>query len=209
MPGEKKDNRIEEIGDEEEEDDDSGSDSMPDLDEDGAGGEGSSNRPKQNRAEKKARKAVLKLGMKPVGGVTRVTIKRAKNILFVLQKPDVYKSVASDTYVIFGDAKIEDMSSANATALSQALQQMGPGGFDPEILSKMGVETVGKPPSAPIKADATEGEPTGDLDETGLEQKDIELVMSQVQCTRGRAVQALRQHNGDIVEAIMTLSSTS
>lgn len=35
---------------------------------------------------------------------------QAKNILFVIGKPDVYKSPASDTYVIFGEAKIEDIN---------------------------------------------------------------------------------------------------
>ena len=125
----------------------------------GAGADGS----KQSRGEKKARKAMQKLGMKQVPGVTRVTIKKSKNvrrpaatrsalllfgaagwwggaaavrpagrsspvwrlrsspcadhlppsaleqILFVISKPDVYKSPASDTHVIFGEAKIEDL----------------------------------------------------------------------------------------------------
>lgn len=37
-------------------------------------------RGKQSRSEKKSRKAVQKLGMKPVTGVTRVTIKKSKNV---------------------------------------------------------------------------------------------------------------------------------
>lgn len=61
-------------------------------------------RGKQSRSEKKSRKAMTKLGMKPVPGVARVTIKKSKNILFVIAKPDVFKSPASDTYVIFGEA---------------------------------------------------------------------------------------------------------
>merc|ERR1712181_56523 len=36
--------------------------------------------------------------------------KKSKNILFVIQKPDVYKNPASDTYIVFGEAKIEDLS---------------------------------------------------------------------------------------------------
>ena len=51
-----------------------------------------------------------KLGMKPMTGIVRVTIKKSKNILFVISKPDVFKSPASDTYIIFGEAKIEDLS---------------------------------------------------------------------------------------------------
>ncbi len=66
------------------------------------------------------RKAMQKLGMKPVSGIVRVTIKKSKNILFVISKPDVFKSPASDTYIIFGEAKIEDLSAqAQAAAAEQ------------------------------------------------------------------------------------------
>ena len=117
---------------------------------------------KQSRSEKKARKAMLKLGLKShagkyslsltythththtlslslslshsltsIGnffiwydllsqykfvrvlshyspGITRVTIKKSKNILFVINKPDVYKSPASDTFIVFGEAKVRE-----------------------------------------------------------------------------------------------------
>ena len=65
---------------------------------------------KQSRGEKKARKIMSKLGLKQVTGVSRVTIRKSKNILFVINKPDVYKNPASDTYIVFGEAKIEDLS---------------------------------------------------------------------------------------------------
>jgi len=38
--------------------------------------------------------------------VSRVTIRKSKNILFVINKPDVYKNPASDTYIVFGEAKV-------------------------------------------------------------------------------------------------------
>ncbi|KAJ0721035.1 putative nascent polypeptide-associated complex NAC domain, NAC A/B domain superfamily [Helianthus annuus] len=41
-------------------------------------------------------------------------------MLFVISKPDVFKSPASDTYVIFGKAKIEDL---NSQLQSQAAEQ--------------------------------------------------------------------------------------
>ncbi len=45
---------------------------------------------------------------------------QSKNILFVISKPDVFKSPASDTYIIFGEAKIEDLSAqAQAAAAEQ------------------------------------------------------------------------------------------
>ncbi len=45
-------------------------------------------------------------GLKQVQGVNRVTIRKSKNILFVINRPDVYKSPASDTYIVFGEAKV-------------------------------------------------------------------------------------------------------
>merc|ERR1712121_119657 len=73
-------------------------------------GEDASSKAKQSRGEKKARKIMSKLGLKQVTGVSRVTIRKSKNILFVINKPDVYKNPASDTYIVFGEAKIEDLS---------------------------------------------------------------------------------------------------
>merc|ERR1719391_629954 len=74
---------------------------------------------KLNKQEKKARKTISKLGMKLQKGFTRVTIKKSKNILFVISKPDVYKAPNSDTYIIFGNAKIEDMNQSHREFLSE------------------------------------------------------------------------------------------
>ena len=46
----------------------------------------------------------------------------------------------------------------------------------------------------------------GDLDESGLEPKDVELVMSQASCSRSKAVKTLRANGGKIVSAIMELT---
>uniref|UniRef100_A0A0E0CCS8 NAC-A/B domain-containing protein n=1 Tax=Oryza meridionalis TaxID=40149 RepID=A0A0E0CCS8_9ORYZ len=107
----------------------------------------------ESRSEKKSRKAMQKLGMKTITGVSRVTIKKSKNILFVISKPDVFKSPNSDTYVIFAAQDDEE------------------------------------------------------VDESGVEPKDIELVMTQATVSRSRAVKALKAANGDIVTAIMELTN--
>merc|ERR1719145_446342 len=168
---------------------------MPNLE--GADGSKKEERSKQNRSEKKSRKAVAKLGMKPVPGICRVTVKKSKNILFVISKPDVHKSPNSDTYIVFGEAKIEDLS---AQAQASAAQQFA-GGEDSSLQGAM------KNDPTTTTATVEEVEDEGDVDESGIEPKDIELVMSQVQCSRAKAVAALRANNNDIVEAIMQLSS--
>lgn len=177
--------------DEDEDEDDDDDDDADDDDADGAAGatEGT----KQSRSEKKSRKAMMKLGMKPVTGVTRITIKRAKNILFVVSKPDVFKSPTSETYVIFGEAKIEDLSSQ---LQAQAAQQ-----FRMQDLSKVMAK---QDAAAAAAAPADEEE---EVDEAGIEPRDIDLVMTQASVTRAKAVKALKAHDGDIVSAIMELTA--
>ena len=76
-----------------------------------------------NRAEKKIRKTIAKLGLTPITGIMRVTVKKSKAILFVIPKPDVWKASHSDTYLIIGEARIEDLSSQHA---QNAAQMMAP-----------------------------------------------------------------------------------
>jgi len=46
-----------------------------------------SGKSKQSRSEKKSRKAMLKLGMKPITGVSRVTVKKSKNVSLLSVTP--------------------------------------------------------------------------------------------------------------------------
>lgn len=46
-----------------------------------------------------------------------------------------------------------------------------------------------------------------EVDETGIEPKDIELVMTQAGVSRSKAVKALKAADGDIVSAIMELTT--
>ena len=58
---------------------------------------------KSSRGEKKFKKAMTKLGMKPVPGINRVTIKKAKSLLLYIDDPEILKNPGSDnSYIIFG-----------------------------------------------------------------------------------------------------------
>jgi len=147
---------------------------------------------KQSRSEKKARKAMSKLGLKQIPGVSRVTVRKSKNILFVISRPDVYKSPASDTYIVFGEAKIED--------LSQQAQMAAAEKFKTPDVSNILVNAPSTV-SQPIPEESDE-----EVDEAGIEPKDIELVMSQASVSRAKAVRALKNNQNDIVNAIMELT---
>eukprot|EP00244_Chara_vulgaris_P007771 TRINITY_DN289_c0_g1_i6.p1 TRINITY_DN289_c0_g1~~TRINITY_DN289_c0_g1_i6.p1 ORF type:complete len:223 (-),score=62.03 TRINITY_DN289_c0_g1_i6:282-902(-) len=184
---------VEDVNDDDS-DDDEDDDDVPDLEEaqhEGEEGAAGAGRTKQSRSEKKSRKAMQKLGMKPVPGVIRVTIRKSKNILFVISKPDVFKSPNSDTYIIFGEAKIEDLTSQ---AQFNAAEQ-----FKAPDLAQM----EQKVSEAPLAADVEEEE----VDETGVEPKDVELVQTQAGVSRAKAIQALKNTGGDIVNAIMELTT--
>lgn len=149
---------------------------------------------KQNRSEKKSRKAMQKLGMRPVPGVLRVTVKKSKNILFVINKPDVFKSPTADTYVVFGEAKSEDLGAASQAAAAKQFQPAQAAAAMPPL------EAPPEMPAAP--ADDEE-----ELDETGISPKDLELVMSQAGCSRAKAVKALKENDFDLVNSIMSLTT--
>ena len=138
--------------------------------------------------------------MKPVPGVSRVTIRKNKNILFVVSRPDVFKSPTSDTYVIFGEAKVEDMTASMAQqAAAQFAAAGGAGGAG-------SIEEVGAVPSSAAAPAAADDDDGGDVDESGVESKDVELVMTQASVSRAKAVKALKEADGDIVSAIMQLT---
>lgn len=116
-------------------------------------------------------------------------------ILFFISKPDVFKSPNSETYVIFGEAKIEDLSTQLQTQAAQQFRM-------PDMGSVMA-----KPDASSAAAGAQQDEEEEEVDETGVEPRDIDLVMTQAGVSRSKAVKALKTHNGDIVSAIMELTT--
>ncbi|KAL4687611.1 hypothetical protein H8959_019739 [Pygathrix nigripes] len=127
---------------------------------------------KQSRSEKKARKAMSKMGLLQVTGMST--------------------SPASDTYIVFGEAKIQDLSQQAQLAAAEKFRVQG------EAVSNIQENT-----QTPTVQEESEEE---EVDETGVEVKDIELVMSQANVSRAKAVQALKNSSNDIVNAIMELT---
>ncbi|MCJ1228923.1 GAL4 enhancer protein [Toensbergia leucococca] len=159
-----------------------------------------------SRNEKKARKSIAKLGLKHVPGITRVTLRRPKNILFVISQPDVYKSPTSNTWIIFGEAKIEDLSQQGANEAVKGLtQNASSGNGDPHAGHDHSHDKGKAIDSGDAKKDEDEDDGE-EVDDTGLEAKDIELVMAQASVSRKKAVKALQENQQDIVNAIMSVS---
>ncbi|KAI5867767.1 nascent polypeptide-associated complex, alpha subunit [Durotheca rogersii] len=201
--------RVEELPDDEpkkvtieEHDDDESSDSEIEV---GEGGPSGSTAVIHSRNEKKARKAIEKLHLTRVPGITRVTLRRPKNILFVINNPEVYKSPNSNTYIVFGEAKIEDLNSAAQQAAAQSLAAQG-GDHDHDHAGHD--HSHGAPAKAVEGTEEKKDDDDDDeeIDAEGLEDKDIELVMTQANVNRNKAIKALKENDNDIVNSIMALS---
>lgn len=127
-----------------------------------------------------------------------MTIRKSKNILFVINNPDVFKNPASDTYIVFGEAKIEDLSQQAQVAAAEKFKSAD---MMPNVLDKDGASRPMV--SQPIQE---EEEEEGEIDYKGVEEKDVDLVCAQAQVTKRKAIEALLKNNNDIVNAIMDLT---
>ena len=148
-----------------------------------------------NRGEKKCRKTLLKLGMKQMTGITRVTLRKRDGLIFVINEPEVLKSGSNEnSYAIFGELKLEDPNQRLAQSEAKKFTEK---------------ETA---PTAAMKAegakeeDKKEEEDTEPLSEEGLEAEHINMIMQHANCSRNKAIRTLRETNNDMVAAIMKLS---
>jgi nascent polypeptide-associated complex subunit alpha len=105
---------------------------------------------------------------------------------------------------VFGEAKIEDLNSA---AQQAAAQQLASGG---EHHDHDGHDHAGHDHGKAIEGSDDKKEDDDDdgeeVDADGLEDKDIELVMTQAGVSRNKAIKALKENDNDIVNSIMALS---
>ncbi|TQS37677.1 hypothetical protein Golomagni_01841 [Golovinomyces magnicellulatus] len=210
--------RIEELPDEEQSKqtavEDAGSNSSDSEVETGEGGIASSGVIVHSRNEKKARKSIAKLGLVKIPGITRVTLRRPKNltirfqILFVINQPEVYKSPSSNTYIVFGEAKIEDLNSQAQASAAQQLAAQEAHSHSGHDHSHDHSHENGKGKAIEESDDKKDDDEddSEELDATGLEDKDIELVMTQASVSRNKAIKALKENDNDIVNSIMALS---
>merc|ERR1712072_1146197 len=95
---------------------------MPDLvGQEQAAGEGGH---QFNRNEKKCRKALMKVGMKVLNGITRVTLKKRDGLIFVIDDPEVLN--LDNSYAIFGELKLEDLNRQMQMEQAKKFAQQAP-----------------------------------------------------------------------------------
>ncbi|KAJ2452602.1 hypothetical protein EV183_002825 [Coemansia sp. RSA 2336] len=157
----------------------------------------------QSVAEKKARKALSKKGFEQVTGVTNLSVLRKKSPMFSIYSPDVYKNANSDTWIVFGEARVDNLgrmmnpgaqSAARAAAAAASASAVNPN------------SVLADGASASAGASTADADADKEVDETGVASSDIELVIAQANCSRAKAVEALKNNSNDVVNAIMELT---
>jgi len=142
--------------------------------------------------EKKAKKALLKLGLNKIENVNRVTLRQKDNYILIVKDPEVYVSKESDSsYVIFGELSYddEDKKASGLGALNK-LQEEG------QKLAEKKEE----------KVEVVEDD-TVEESEEGVDKESIEMVMAEAKCTRQKAVKALKRNGMDVVSTILELNN--
>ena len=93
--------------------------------------------------------------------------------------------------------QIEDMNSSAQLSAAQHLASSG-----------AGVSALAEKPAGGDNEDEDDipeleaaAEDEGPVDETGVDPKDIDLVMQQVGCSRAKAVRVLKESGGDLINA--------
>ena len=146
--------------------------------------------------EKKARKMMSRLGLRPIPDITRATFKMSSGYYFI-EDPDVYMN-SNDSYVIFGEASSPAAQAQTSQAQAAMAQQQAAATKEMDV--SYVIETVNN--NTPELTTTDEG----DNKVEGVDEKDIDLVISQASCTRAEAIVALKENNGDLVNAIMSLT---
>merc|ERR1712146_412253 len=139
--------------------------------------------PKASRGDKKTRKLVANLGLTPIDPVRRVVMKQGERLI-AFDSPDVYK--LGNTFVVFGDAKVEDLNSAKRQA---------------QMASQFKAPTP-QPPQGETETSTDNQED----DDGEFNAKDIQMCMTQGNCSKAKAIEVLRKNDGDVVNSIMELT---
>ncbi|KAJ2158915.1 hypothetical protein GGF46_003420 [Coemansia sp. RSA 552] len=162
----------------------------------------------QSVAERKARKAMLKKGFEQVAGVTNISVIRKKAGMFSIASPDVYKNASEDTWILFGEARMDNFGGRGMNPAAQRASQAAAAAATASAsAAAAATSSEAAPADAAAAAAAVEGGSEEKADETGVESGDIELVVAQAGCTREQAVAALKNNGMDVVNAIMELTT--
>jgi nascent polypeptide-associated complex subunit alpha len=157
------------------------------------------------RKERAARKEISKAAtLKAMPKIKRVTFKRHNGPVFAISNAEVFYDTTSGAYIIYGQPMVESNGlSAHASAAQRMAAEKAAAGINDSLTGNSNITVEDDETSASgNKYNDNEEE----VDASGLDEKDISIVMDQANVSRSKAIKALRANNNDIVNTIMELT---
>lgn len=153
--------------------------------------------PKLNKGERKCRKALSGIGMTAFTGVTRVTLRKRDNLIFVVSNPEVLRSKDGNSFAVFGELKLEDPNQRVAQKEAEKFAES-------QVAAAQATAAAKAKASDKDEAKKTEGEE--ELSEEGITKNHIKMVMDHTDCSRADAIKALKESKDDMISAVMSLT---
>ena len=154
---------------------------------------------KQNKGERKVRKAITKLGMVPIQGVNRVTVRQKDAYIFVVKDPEVYKSPDNgSTFIIFGELTFEEPDkNLSKESLTKLQQTAG------EEVKKEAAAAQKEEKKVEIIEDTNEV-----VSEEGIDPESITMLTDQFKdVPKNKILKILKKNNNDVVQSILDLQA--
>ncbi|CAM41552.1 nascent polypeptide associated complex subunit-like protein, copy 1 [Leishmania braziliensis MHOM/BR/75/M2904] len=148
--------------------------------------------PQNAKQSKRYAKAMVKMGLKPELNIMKVNIRKVGSLSFAMVQPEVYRFPGTNTFVIFGEAQLEDTSALAQEAAARA--------------AVSGAAAASSDATTSVSAAEEDDDDDDDVGAGDLDEKEINVVMSQANVSRKKAIKALKNNNGDIVNTIMELT---
>ncbi len=63
---------------------------------------------KETRVERRIHNALESFSYQKILGINKISFNKTKNTIFIINNPDIFKSPVNNSYLIFGEAKIEN-----------------------------------------------------------------------------------------------------
>ena len=162
------------------------------------------------------KKPLERLNLKEMPNILaiRITVKKDK---FQIKKPQVFKIPSENIYLIYG---IIEMANSNILKVDrdEFTSALHEGDSSPQITIGTGKPNDSSEEDENKNNDFTTDQLDMDTDmntdmntdvsaDLGFSHNDLEIVMGQTEATKEQAINALKDANGDLIQAIMSLTS--
>jgi len=159
-----------------------------------------------SKNQKKAMKALKGTGIKKVDGFQRVVIRKRQGPVFVIESPEVYRT-PNGSYVVFGEAVEQKQDYAQQLAnLGQQQGAEAPAAEADKSPEAIQADLAANVDQLKVKDDEPEV-PDNEVNLEGLDADSVEMIQQQANVSKAKAATTLRANNGDVVNALLSLTS--